>query len=319
MYSNELPEVEELVMVQVRKVEEMGTYVDLLEYAGMEGMVLHSELSRRRIRSIQKLIRIGKIEPMLVLRVDKEKRYVDLSKRRVAPEDVPAFEEKFAKSKMVHSIMRHVATKFEKDMLDILQTACWPMYEQYGHAHQALKEAILKDEDIFSKLPTEVPADIKGAILEDAERKFAAQGIRFGASVDVSFSGYEGVDAVKRALKAGMLLSDEKKPEEGGAEVSITLIAPPQYNVNVKCTEKPVGQEKINSVIAAIQKAIIKEGEDCGDPSAVKFSIRHEPRILGEMDENKHDDDESEASESEEEDETMGRVAGLDELADQAE
>jgi translation initiation factor 2 subunit 1 len=36
-------------------------------------MILLSELSRRRIRSIQKLIRIGRNEVVVVLRVDKEK------------------------------------------------------------------------------------------------------------------------------------------------------------------------------------------------------------------------------------------------------
>ena len=47
-------------------------------------MILLSELSRRRIRSIQKLIRVGRNEVVVVLRVDKEKGYIDLSKRRVS-------------------------------------------------------------------------------------------------------------------------------------------------------------------------------------------------------------------------------------------
>ena len=40
----------------------MGAYVSLLEYDNIEGMILLSELSRRRIRSINKLIRVGKQE-----------------------------------------------------------------------------------------------------------------------------------------------------------------------------------------------------------------------------------------------------------------
>jgi translation initiation factor 2 subunit 1 len=36
-------------------------------------MILLSELSRRRIRSINKLIRVGRQEVVVVLRVDKEK------------------------------------------------------------------------------------------------------------------------------------------------------------------------------------------------------------------------------------------------------
>jgi translation initiation factor 2 subunit 1 len=47
--------------------------VKLLEYDNIDGMILLSELSRRRIRSIQKLIRVGRNEVVVVLRVDKEK------------------------------------------------------------------------------------------------------------------------------------------------------------------------------------------------------------------------------------------------------
>ena len=60
-------------MVNVRSIAEMGAYVHLLEYNNIEGMILLSELSRRRIRSINKLIRVGKTEPVVVIRVDKEK------------------------------------------------------------------------------------------------------------------------------------------------------------------------------------------------------------------------------------------------------
>lgn len=89
-YEQRYPEVDELVMVQVRQIAEMGAYVKLvrrhhgittsvlmhgmqLEYDNIEGMILLSELSRRRIRSIQKLIRVGRNEVVVVLRVDKEK------------------------------------------------------------------------------------------------------------------------------------------------------------------------------------------------------------------------------------------------------
>lgn len=73
MYENKYPEVDDLVMVTVRQIAEMGAYVHLLEYNNIEGMVLLSELSRRRIRSVQKLIRVGRNEVVVVLRVDKEK------------------------------------------------------------------------------------------------------------------------------------------------------------------------------------------------------------------------------------------------------
>jgi translation initiation factor 2 subunit 1 len=61
----------------------MGAYVKLLEYDNIDGMILLSELSRRRIRSIQKLIRIGRNEVVVVLRVDKEKGWLQTLSKSV--------------------------------------------------------------------------------------------------------------------------------------------------------------------------------------------------------------------------------------------
>lgn len=94
-YEEKYPEIDSFVMVNVKQVghwrrvrpfvvwqviltppaqiAEMGAYVKLLEYDNIDGMILLSELSRRRIRSIQKLIRVGRNEVVVVLRVDKEK------------------------------------------------------------------------------------------------------------------------------------------------------------------------------------------------------------------------------------------------------
>ena len=73
MYENEYPEVDDLVVVQVKAIVDMGAYCSLLEYNGIEGMILMSELSRRRIRSVNRLIRVGRQEIVAVLRVNKEK------------------------------------------------------------------------------------------------------------------------------------------------------------------------------------------------------------------------------------------------------
>ena len=71
-------------------------------------MILRSEFSRRRIRSVNKLIRVGRNEVVAVLRVDNEKGYIDLSKRRVSPEDVLKCEDKFNKSKAVREFFAYI-------------------------------------------------------------------------------------------------------------------------------------------------------------------------------------------------------------------
>ena len=63
-------------------------------------MILLSELSRRRIRSINKLVRVGRDECAVVVRVDREKGYIDLSKRRLSDDEKKRCENKFEKVKL---------------------------------------------------------------------------------------------------------------------------------------------------------------------------------------------------------------------------
>jgi len=59
-------------MCRVMAVDEISAYVQLLEY-NVEGMVLISELSRRRMRSVQKHIKVGQTKVLVVIRVDADK------------------------------------------------------------------------------------------------------------------------------------------------------------------------------------------------------------------------------------------------------
>ena len=165
-YERQFPDVDELVMVNVRNVETLGAYVTLLEYNNIEGMVLLSELSRRRIRSIAKLIRVGRQEVVMVMRVDKEKGYVDLSKRRVPAEDVPKFNAHFAKSKAVHSILRHVAMTCGYMLEDLYTNVVWPLYKEFGHAHDAFKHAITDEQRVFGRFrDAGMPEEVSCAFL----------------------------------------------------------------------------------------------------------------------------------------------------------
>lgn len=68
--------------------------------------------------------------------------YIDLSKRRVSPEDIVKCEERYNKSKMVHSIMRHVAEKTKTPIEELYERIGWPLNKKYGHAVDAFKLSI---------------------------------------------------------------------------------------------------------------------------------------------------------------------------------
>lgn len=79
--------------------------------------------------------------------------YIDLSKRRVSAEDVIKCEERYNKSKAVHSIMRHVAEKTGVEMDLVNDLVAWPLYKKYGHAYEAFKLSITYVSSHLSSYP----------------------------------------------------------------------------------------------------------------------------------------------------------------------
>lgn len=317
-YKNKYPEVEDVVMVNVRSIAEMGAYVHLLEYNNIEGMILLSELSRRRIRSINKLIRIGRNECVVVIRVDKDKGYIDLSKRRVSPEEVTKCEEKFAKAKAVNSILRHVGElmKFSTDeqMEDLYTKTAWffdDKYKKPGASYEAFKHAVTNPE-ILDEL--DIDEETKSVLLQNIKRRLTPQAVKIRADIEVACTNYEGVDAVKRALKKGLELSTESMP------IKINLIAPPLYVMTTSTLERTEGLATLNKAIASIKHTI----EEAGGI----FNIHKQPRVVSDIDEIElekqlqqlEDENREVAGDSDEEDdvEGMGELDG-EELGEEEE
>lgn len=68
--------------------------------------------------------------------------YIDLSKRRVTPEEVNRCQERYQKVKVAHSILRHVAEKLGMDVTELYTTIAWPLAKKYGFAVDAFKMSI---------------------------------------------------------------------------------------------------------------------------------------------------------------------------------
>jgi translation initiation factor 2 subunit 1 len=284
MYENPYPEVDDLVMVNVKQIAEMGAYVSLVEYNGIEGMVLLSELSRRRIRSVQRLIRVGKNEVVIVLRVDKDKGYIDLSKRRVSPEEAAKFEDKYNKSKTVHSIMRHVAEKNDIELEALYRAIGWPIYRKFGHAFDAFKLALNDPEQVWQAVLANPGADvdelvqnpqIKRDLFASIVRRLTPQKVKIRADIEVACFAYDGIDAVKAALMAGEKVSSEEIP------VKVRLVAPPLYVVMTQCMDKVKGIEALQKAIDTIEATITQAGG--------QIVVKMKPKAVSESDDQELD------------------------------
>lgn len=316
-YENEFPEPNDLVVVKVARIENnMGAYVTLLEYGRMEGLILPSELSKRRFRSISKLIRVGRQEVVMVVRVDTEKGYVDLSKKRVAPEDIAATEERYSKSKKVYLTARQVAGQLEMDVMDLHKIAIWPLYAKYGHAYEGLKEAVEDPAKAFEGI--DCPANVIEALVNDMKNRLQPECVRIRARIHVSCSGEQGVVAVREALMAGQR-TFTPNPNDPKLELKVQLIASPLYVVIAQGFDKQAGIKRVEAAFAAIKEHITKVpgGEFHQQGDIMVFGLddeagKEDQPVESEDDDSDEDDEEEGSSDEEEDEEEAGSAASGD-------
>jgi len=274
-YEQKYPEVDDVVMVNVRSIADMGAYVHLLEYNNIEGMILLSELSRRRIRSINKLIRVGRTEPVVVIRVDKDKGYIDLSKRRVSKEDIERCTEKYSKAKAVNSIVRHVAEilgfKTNEELEDLYKKTAWyfeTKSKKQGTAYDYFKQSV-SDPTLLNDLGLD--ENMKAVLVENIQRKLTQQAVKIRADFECSCFTYEGIDAVKDALRAGIAVGNPEIP------IKINLIAPPVYVMTCSTPERTEGLALLNEGCKVVEERIKASGG--------RFAIQMAPKVVTATDE----------------------------------
>ncbi|OAY79605.1 eukaryotic translation initiation factor 2 subunit alpha homolog [Ananas comosus] len=287
MYEAKYPEVDMAVMIQVKNIADMGAYVSLLEYNNIEGMILFSELSRRRIRSVSALIKVGRQEPAIVIRVDRDKGYIDLSKRRVSEEDALACEERYNKSKLVHSIMRHVAETLDLDLEDLYLHIGWPLYRKYGHAFEAFKLIVSDPDSVLDSLTREVkevspdgqevtkvvPAvtpEVKDALVKNIRRRMTPQPLKIRADVEMKCFQFDGVLHIKEAMKKAEAAGTDDCP------VKIKLVAPPLYVLTTQTLDKEQGISILNYAIKVCTEEIERHKG--------KLTVKEAPRAVSERD-----------------------------------
>ncbi|CAL9195526.1 unnamed protein product [Musa hybrid cultivar] len=287
MYEAKYPEVDMAVMIQVKNIADMGAYVSLLEYNNIEGMILFSELSRLRIRSVSSLIKVGRQEPVMVLRVDRDKGYIDLSKRRVSVEDIQACEERYNKSKLVHSIMRHVAETLDIDLEELYIHIGWPLYRKYGHAFEAFKIIVTDPDSVLDALTREakevgadgqevtkvvraVTPEVKDALVRNIRRRMTLQPLEIRADIEMKCFQFDGVLHIKEAMRKAEAAGNDDCP------VKIKLVAPPLYVLATQTLDKEQGISILNNAIKACTEEI--------EQHKGKLTMKEAPRAVSERD-----------------------------------
>lgn len=177
-------------------------------------------------------------------------------------------EDTYQKGKTVASIMRHVAGVTQTPMQTLYEHIGWPLNKRYGHAIDAFKLSITNPEvwkDI--EFPSEA---VRGELTSYISKRLTPQPTKIRADVEVICFGYEGIDAVKTALRKA------EAHNTSDTQVKVKLVSPPLYVLTCQTLDKTVGIKVLEDAIEEVSATIQAAGGEC--------KVRMAPKAVTEND-----------------------------------
>jgi len=249
----EWPERGELVLATVKKVMDYGAYVALEEYGNKEGLLHRSEISTSWVRNIRNHVREGQKLVLKVLRVNPDKKHIDLSRKRVNKRERIDKIYTFKHERKAETFLRITAEKLNKPHKEITEKAVVPMEESYGDVYTALEDASRQGFEPLTKIG--IPLNIAQTLAELAQEKIRPPLVEINGVLKLTSTKPDGVNIIKKALH-----SAQKTSTSNTVEIHIYTIAAPKYRIKVEAENNKEAETILQKASEAAIKTISKAG-----------------------------------------------------------
>ncbi len=246
------PEIGDLVVATVTRVEDYGAYVKLDEYSGIEGLVHISEISTTWVRNIRNHARQGQKLVLKVLRVSSQRNQIDLSLRRVTGREKSEKMLEWKKERKAESILRSAGDKLQRapGQVEALKNL---LLEKFGSLYEPLEGGL--DEGPDELLKAGVDSEWAQALAEVSKSKIRLEKSKVRTTVLATCYRPGGLDILKQSFATAKKV---RKPR--GAEVKIYAVGAPKYRVEVEANSFETAEKALNSVIEELVSSIKSAG-----------------------------------------------------------
>ncbi len=193
----DFPEESELVLCTVTSVQYHSVFVDIDEY-GKGGMIHISEVSPGRIRNIRDFVKEGKKVVCKVLRINREKGYIDLSLRRVNESEKRRKIDDIKKEQNAEKIVEIAAGKIGIKTEELYREISEKIAKNYASLHEFFEEAAKNGNALKSLGIDEKHA---GIIDDTVKQRIKPTEVEIGGKLKITSYAQNGIDVVKESLK----------------------------------------------------------------------------------------------------------------------
>jgi translation initiation factor 2 subunit 1 len=244
------PEVGELVLCKVTKVQFHSVFVRLEEYEHKDGLIHISEISPGRIRNIRDYVKEGKVIVCVVLRVNMERSQIDLSFRRVNEAMRKNKINAIKQLQISEKIIEHIARNNKMDTKDLYEKVMSMISDDYENLYHFFEE-VVQDEKNISRL--KIDPKVRAQLLEVIHQRIKLPEVTIAGKLDLKCYSEDGVNVIKDVLTEAERI--------GGEGFHLSYLGAGKYDIKVKAGDykdaEKVLKEAVDHIINNMEK---KEG-----------------------------------------------------------
>lgn len=237
-----IPEEQDIVLCTVKKILPHAVFVDLDEYEHLEGMIHISEIAPGRIRNLREHVREGKKLVCLVLRVDKEKKQLDLSLRRVPISLRTKKNEEYQQEIKAEKLLDSVAKELKIDLPTLYKNIGLVLLDKFGLFASAFNEISAQGEDALKGL--DIQEREKKVLVRIIQEKIKPLEVMVSTVLTLSSLAPEGIEDLKACLLAG-----EKIAQKNKWKIILTYLSAPRYRLDVYSSDYLLAEEQSEKII----------------------------------------------------------------------
>ncbi|XWV26930.1 putative translation factor [Tupanvirus soda lake] len=260
MRPTQYPNINDITMVVPTKITDLGVYVELIEYNNIEGLIILSDLSKSRFRSINKVVKIGKRFAACVQTLDVKSNNITLSKKIVSDDEAKQCENNYKTLKYIYDLVNFFIRKMQKDYnititLDtIYKTFVWSLSNDAEFLIFALKSASKDFNKVYeNKLDNVDPIWIE-CFKEVLSLKFKNKEVLLEAILEITCYETSGINIIKNTLLEASGMANEQFPYK------IKLVKSPYYSIIIRTNNQEPAVKLITEVIDIIKMNLEKNG-----------------------------------------------------------
>ena len=231
------PEESEIVLCTVTSVRYNSVFVNLNEY-NHSGMIHISEVSPGRIRNIRDYVKEGKVVICKVLRINKERGYIDLSLRRVNEGQRRAKVNEIKKEQKAEKIIEFVSKKLKRDIKDVYKEVSDKVLKKYDLLYPCFEDVAEKK---ISLEEMDIPKKLAKELKEVIDQKIRPVEVSIKGNLKLVSYATNGVEIVKEALKKGT-----------NKNIKISYIGGGKYSIKVKASDYKAAEKMLKESTEAI-------------------------------------------------------------------